>query len=80
MTYAQRKSHHAQAEAILHKDITDGAKIRKAAKRKARQTAGGFWNDKGDGLDGIRHGALDVFEGLGYSIAEMNARAIKHGA
>lgn len=82
MTYAQRKSQHAQAEAILHKDLAKGRA--KARRRRARQEpTSDFWNDKGDGLDGIRHGVIQAFGALaagGYTKAEMNRRAAKHGA
>lgn len=81
MTYAQRKSPITQAMTILKADIAAGKHARR--RRAKQEPTSDFWNDKGDPLDGIRHGALDVFAGLaagGYSKAEMNRRAAKHQA
>lgn len=82
MTYAQRKSPITQATAILHNDLAKGKA--KARRRRAKQEpTSDFWSDKGDGLDGVRHGIIRAFGALaagGYTKAEMNRRAAKHGA
>lgn len=72
----------AKASEVLKADMMKAASTHTAqppqGKRLAVKDTTPFWNDHHDGLDGIRHGALEVFEGLGYDKRAMNARARRH--
>lgn len=72
----------AKASEVLKADMMKAASTHTAqppqGKRLAVKDTTPFWNDHHDGLDGIRHGVLEVCEGLGYDKRAMNARARRH--